>query len=98
MIMTEMIPERGMRIDRSVRLAPGEYDFSDGDGIVIAADDIVIDGCGAWLRGGCKPQAGGSASRKEEFGYGAAAQPDNARELGYCGVGLRAQGRRRADS
>lgn len=95
MIMTEAIPERGMRIDRSMRLAPGEYDFTDGDGIVIAADDIVIDGCGAWLRGGCKPQAGGSASRREEFGYGAAAQPDNARELGYCGVGLRAQGRRR---
>lgn len=94
-MLNGIIPERGLRICQSLRFRPGEYDFTDGDGIEIAADDIVIDGAGAWLRGGCERQAQQSGTNLAEFGYGESANPDNARQLGYCGVGLRVKGRAR---
>ena len=82
-MLNGIIPERGLRICQSLRFRPGEYDFTDGDGIEIAADDIVIDGAGAWLRGGCERQAQQSGTNLAEFGYGESANPDNARQLGY---------------
>lgn len=88
-------PERGMVIAQSVRFLPGEYDFTQSEGLIIAADDIVIDGNGAMLRGGCTPQKAAADANIKEFGYGLADNPDNAHELGYWGIGLRVEGHSR---
>lgn len=86
-------PYPGMIITESVRFLPGEYDFHDGEGIVIAADGITVEGNGAILRGGCEKAADASHTKLEAFGYGANAQADNGRALGYCGTGITVEGR-----
>lgn len=88
-------PEKGFVISQSVRFLPGEYDFTQSEGLIIAADDIVVDGNGAVLRGGCTPQEVKTCTNLEEFGYGESASPDNAHQLGYWGTGLRVEGRAR---
>ena len=92
--MTRIRPYPGMVITRSVCFEPGEYDFREGEGITVAADDIVVDGGGAVLRGGCEKAPQAQKSGAEAFSYAAAADPDNARALGFFGTGVRAEGRR----
>lgn len=50
--MQDFIPYPGAVIEQSVRLVPGIYDFSGKDGIVVAADNIVIDGMCAHIKCG----------------------------------------------
>lgn len=47
-----IIPTPGMVLTKDTKFAPGEYDFSGQEGIIIGADNITIDGNGAILRGG----------------------------------------------
>jgi parallel beta-helix repeat protein len=47
----EVEPRPGMVITRDTTFKPGEYDFSSGEGIVIAADGVRVDGNGAVLKG-----------------------------------------------
>lgn len=75
-------PYPGMVITQSVAFEPGEYDFFGKDGIIVAADHVTIDGGGALLRGGYEKCAGPACSG-----------PDNARELGFFGVGISLKGR-----
>jgi parallel beta-helix repeat protein len=44
-------PTPGMVITKDTTFAPGVYDFSSGEGIVIGADGVRVDGNGAVLRG-----------------------------------------------
>jgi parallel beta-helix repeat protein len=46
-----VVPEPGMVITEDTTLRPGIYDFSSGQGLIIGADDIVLDGSGAVLIG-----------------------------------------------
>ncbi len=46
-----VVPTPGMVITQDVTFRPGEYHFPNGEGIVIAADNITIDGNGAVLVG-----------------------------------------------
>ena len=55
-------PFPGMVIKESVTFMPGEYHFPEGNGITIAAANIVIDGSGARLIG-----PGSTAEGKESF-------------------------------
>ena len=47
-----VIPTPGMVITKDTKFAPGEYDFSSQEGIIIGADNLTIDGNGAVLKGG----------------------------------------------
>ncbi|MEQ4206625.1 discoidin domain-containing protein [Actinopolymorpha sp. B9G3] len=44
-------PRPGMVLTKDTTFKPGEYDFSDGEGIVIGADGVRVDGNGAVLKG-----------------------------------------------
>ena len=46
-----VVPTPGMVITQDVTFRPGEYYFPNGEGIVIAADNITVDGNGAVLVG-----------------------------------------------
>lgn len=87
-------PHPGMVITESTRLAPGVYDFTEGEGLTIAADGITVEAEGVVLRGGCTPGSGEAASNTDAFGYGGNAKGDNARLLGFHGTGLTLEGRR----
>lgn len=50
--MLEFVPYPGAVITQSVSLVPGTYDFTKGEGLVIAADNITIEGNGAHIKGG----------------------------------------------
>ena len=50
-----VVPRPGLVITESVRLAPGVHTFGGADGLVIGADDILVDGAGATLRADAKP-------------------------------------------
>jgi parallel beta-helix repeat protein len=43
-------PSAGLRIREDTSFEPGTYDLAGGEGIVIEADDVVVDGGGAVLR------------------------------------------------
>ena len=47
--LKKVIPYPGMIITENVEFAEGEYDFQGKDGIIIGADNIVIEGNGAHL-------------------------------------------------
>lgn len=44
-------PYSGMVITNNIIFEPGEYEFKDGLGLIVAADGITIDGNGAMIRG-----------------------------------------------
>ncbi|MDN4527403.1 right-handed parallel beta-helix repeat-containing protein [Fictibacillus fluitans] len=44
-------PVSGMVIKEDIKLEPGEYDFSSGQGLIIGASNITIDGNGAVIKG-----------------------------------------------
>lgn len=58
-----VIPKPGMIIKEDTVFKPGVYDFRDQDGLIIATDNITIDGNGAVLQGGF-------SSGKEFWGTG----------------------------
>ncbi len=67
--MQMFVPYPGAVIDQSVVFAPGVYDFTGQEGLVVTADNIRIDGNGAQIRGG-GPMAGAGDAAGRYFGTG----------------------------
>jgi parallel beta-helix repeat protein len=82
--MKAFVPYPGAVIAQSVALVPGVYDFTGKEGLVIAADHIVIEGGGVVIRGGGHA---GEATSESVQGHAAPAHSL------YVGTGLRLTGR-----
>jgi parallel beta-helix repeat protein len=89
----ELVPVPGMVLTANVRFVPGTYDFRDREGLVIGADDIIIDGNGAELLGGCEPTHEKAVTEADEFGYGGNSAANNGPSLGFFGTGIRLENR-----
>src|SRR5665647_2929606 len=88
--MKQVVPNPEMIISESISIAPGDYDFFELNGLIIRADNIAIDGCGATLIGGHTKLERDSAITENtgEFDYESLKKPDNSRELGFFGIGI----------
>jgi parallel beta-helix repeat protein len=83
-----------MVLTTNVRFVTGAYDFRGREGLVIGADDIIIDGNGAVLLGGCEPTREKADTLSAEFGYGGNSAANNGPALGFFGTGLGLENRK----
>lgn len=86
-------PYPGLIIKENVKFIPGEYDFKGKDGLIIGADNVIIDGNGAVLKGGFKEDfILKKESNCEDFSYKKVDNKYTNDSLNFYGTGIIADG------